>query len=752
MGTPAFRSLGYLTEDESFLINEKLTHIEPIEIPLPKAPAYDKITGYGLKPEEQFFHYEEYPETLRRMERDLRKTKKEENPKEPFLTLEDIRAHITQNSAKYAKEIKWIKSQWYYRLHGKWFFIKGKPHYISAWHWMFLNYYTMKDTKVSRPEYRDRDRRWYIACEYFFNEQIDENGEDLGRYCHLGINDIENRRQGKTSRVASVHLDYATRTLDFNGGIQGKDSKNSGMVFSNHVVFPFRKYPWFFSPLMSGSTDPAKSLSFKPQSIRHGGKGTVVSDKEGLESEVDWATTAEESHYDGEKKTFIHIDETAKLKRDVFSRHLVLRECVAQGAGLNRTGFMFNTTTVEETESDKQAGIDIMYSIQRFKILCDGSHYDRREGGSTETGLVNIFMPAHDGLEGCIDPWGFSEKEKALERIFSQRKKFEKLGHMSALAKYIRKFPVDYPEIFTPNAEDVYFDRTILTNRIKELQFKVNELIVNGNFERIDPGNLDSPVVFRAAQGGSGRFNLSLVNLEKYGYGSNEYYMKNGQRYPKNPRFIACGDPFKNNKTKSRGSRISKGGGAVFWLQDPDIDPNTKEVMDWESNRFVCTYQHRPGGTSNMSPKDEYCEDMIMMMEYFGALMYPERNVQDLIDYIEDRGRAGYFLYTIKQTKFGKQVEDLPGFDTVADKIKDELFKGLASHIRLHGMREKHIEILQDCMSINGISDMTNYDRLTAAMGCLKGAKSHYVKIYHQKHNSQKRFTMASVYGGNRYN
>jgi hypothetical protein len=749
MGHIAFRSLGYKVEDESFLINNELTHLEPIEIPLPKAPAYNRITGYGKKPEDQFFEYEKMPDTLIRLERELRKKKREENPKEPYLTLEDIREYVSQNSARFKNEIDWIKSQWYYRLNGKWFFINGKPYWLCGWHWFYVNYYKIKDPKVPKTHYRDRDRRWFNAAHYLINEQVENNIGDMV-FRHMGINDIECRRQGKTSRVASINLDICTISEDYKGGIQGKDSSNSENVFKTHVVYPFRKLPWFFKPLQSGSTDPAKKLDFKPQSTRFGGKGSVVEEKSGLESEIDWATTANESHYDNEKLSFVHGDEAGKLKQDIFSRHLVLRECCGQGAGTNRNGIMFYTTTVEETESDRKENTNITESIERFRKFSESSRFEKIKGKTTATGLITIFMPAHDGLEGYIDKYGFSLKEKAYEYIFEERKKIEETGHLSAFAKYIRKYPVDYPEIFTPNAEDVYFDRNIISKRIQQLQFdkKWKDCTVEGNFERVDPNNLDSSVRFTPCK--EGRFILSLTNLQKYGYMANDFYVKKGERFPRNPRFIASADPFKNNKTKSHGSRISNGGGAVFWIHDEEIDPVTKDIMEWESNRTVCTYEFRPSGKPNMTPKDEYCEDMVMMMEWFGALMYPERNVQDLIDYIEERNRTGYFLYTVKQTRYGKQIEELPGFDTTGDKIKDELFKGMAGYIRIHGERERHIEVLQDCMDINGIADMTHYDRLTSVMGCLKGTKSHYIKVYHNKQNSTKRFSMSSVYGGRR--
>lgn len=720
--------------DKGFYINDGDKDLEPIWIPLPEQPYRPtKIINRKKEAKDQKFEYEKQPEALTRLMKHLAREKRRNQGEDSVLTLEDVWDYISENKARYEDEIYWIKSQWYYRLNGKWFYINGKPYHISGWHWFYLNYYMLTDGVL--PDFRYSDWRWFNACEYLFNYTLDENKKDVGRLTILGVNYQDGRRMGKTSKVASIHLDLSTRSKNFNGGIQGMDENNGRTVFKKHMVYQYRMLPFFFKPLTRGSTDPAKVLEFRPQEVRMGSKGSVIEDKVGLETQVNYATTSSEGFYDKERMNFIHVDEPGKTKQDVNSRHQVLKECVAKGSGMVRIGFLMYTTTVEETTPE---------AMDSYRKVVDGSHINKMKNGSTITGMVNIFLPSHKNLEGYIDKYGFCDNEKALEKIMTTREEFRKIGDFDGLSRYIRKFPVKFRECFTPNAEDVNFDREILEKRILELQFEERNAVIRGNFKRINASNPDSEVIFEADA--DGRFYTSLTNIEKYGYKKNSYITIKGERHPANPMFMASADAFRFNKTKSKSKRISDGGGAVFWMHDEHLDPPSKEIKDYISNRFVLTYQYRPRGNSEMTPKKEYAEDMLMMCEYFGAYMYPERNISDIEDHFIERRRSGY-LYHDFNIVLGKIVyNEHPGFDT-NERSKDELFKGMESYIKIHGARDKHEELLTDCLNIGGLEEMTNYDRLTAAMGCLKGLKSKYKDL--KKPKKKVKATMGAVYGNN---
>jgi hypothetical protein len=153
------------------------------------------------------------------------------------------------------------------------------------------------------------------------------------------------------------------------------------------------------------------------------------------------------------------------------------------------------------------------------------------------------------------------------------------------------------------------------------------------------------------------------------------------------------------------------GAGAVYMYYDSSIDGN-RDISDWKTGRFVCTYEFRP------KDKQAYGEDMIMMCHYFGCQMFPEINVDFLWEYFETRGYSGYLFFPIDQHT-GK-VSRIPGAHT-GEKLKEEIFREWQYYIEKHGRRERHTEILEQCKEIE--DDMGDYDLFVAAGLALVAAK-----------------------------
>lgn len=734
--------LGYEEADKGFLVHEGDSVLKPIWIPLPEPPTEKKrITNYGLPPAQQFFQREVYPTGLKIMEQEVLNRIEEENSRVKLkihATVNDFWSELMSDTDKYQEEINWIKSQWYYRLNGKWFYIKGKPYYVCGWHWMYLNYY--KQQSGFLPDYWYKDWKWFNAVIFLYHEKATVGGKEI--YANDGINSVDGRRTGKTSKAASIELDLSSISQHFKGGIQGKDGDNSGDLFKEHIVMPFRYFPWFFKPETAGSTDPSEVLYFKNTAVRSGGRGTVVTQESGLESKIDFAGTQDEKKYDGKTLNYFINDEAGKLKKDVRSRHEVLRPCVRQG--LNRVGFMVYATTVEETESDRRSNTNITESIVRFYEHCKKSFYhERGEDGMTTNGMVNLYFPASEAYEGCIDKWGFPEKEKAEQMILGRRKRYLDKGDYRGLAQITRKHSLDFSECFIPDADDEYFDAKILQKGLNILQ-SIPPPIIQGNFVRKTP-DPESDVVFIPNE--NGKWIVSMRNLEHYGIKPNNKRKVNGKWRPIDPQFIISADPFRHNKTTTRGHGVSDGGGAVFWMHDEKRDPFTKDITEWVTYNFVATYQFRPKGTATVTPKEEYAEDMLMACEFYNAWMYPENNIKDIEEYFLKRDRDDYLLYDVKKTPSGISKSEKAGFNTSSPEVKDDLFKGLSGFISLHGLRIKHAEILRDCMQIRGLDDMTNFDRFTACCGCLKGITSMQIDMVKSTSNVQKQFSRQQVFG-----
>lgn len=427
------------------------------------------------------------------------------------------------------------------------------------------------------------------------------------------------------------------------------------------------------------------------------------------------------------------------VETNVDSRHQILKNCVSQGNGSVIGGFMMYPSTVGEMKAKGGA---------HYFSLCQKSHWERRgKVGQTISGLMNIFFKSEEGLEGFVDPYGNSvvhvptpqqikaaKREKNWEDRFKyavlgmgarqyledRRKSFLDSGDMDGYNEEVRLFPQSFAEAFRTEDGDIGFNTKKLNDRIDELKFIFKTKVRRGNFKWED--NIrDSRVIWEDDE--KGRWYRSKVLDENE---SNQKYRDGEDWFPINPKFTSSSDTFKLNKKNVQGKRFSDGGGSVFWDYDASID-GQRDIKNWLSHRFVCTYNNRP------DDRDDYCEDMLMMSVYFGAMMYPENNLTYVHDWFTERGYAGYLKYDW-DTKAGK-FKNNSGFNSGGES-KQDLFNEVRDYIERHVHREVHLDLLMECKSISGIEDMTNWDLFTAGAGSLKGSKSKHTKFL--QYNAQK--------------
>lgn len=717
----------YQDADRYAWVNVGDESLVPIRITLPECPAWDKIEGYGLDPYDQIVRREHIPSNIVLLEKEVRKNIKKDKSIRSIVGREKaihelLWDELSNNSEKFKAEIYWLKTQWYFKEHGKWFFVNGKPTFLDGWHWFFLNYWNMEGEGL--PDYRDRDRRWFHAQRFALEDTTvpkrDKDGnlmfhldgslqlKDIGTRVCLGTNNIKSRRVGDTSKTSCIHYCIISTEEEVHGGIQGEAEGTGEMVFKRHIMSAFKKMPFFFKPATL-SLNPQHELEFNSD------------DPEiGLASTIDYATTAHRSHYDGQKLRFYHGDEPAKIVTEsINERHRVVKNCLSVG-GLD--GFMIYTSTVGEMS--RRSG-------EKFFILAEQSHYEKRDkNGQTKSGIYNIVFAAWDGLQGFVGRFGESIIESptdeqipylkikiknesgeyigAREYKMNAREQLKEDGDIAALAEEKRLFPGNYLECFTPPANNIFFDVDILETRINYLKAHKEEW-VEGNFHRVGGG--DGDVVFRAEK--DGRFKISEL-LDK----SEGKVNHHGVWFPYNTdKRVASADAYRLEHTES--SEISNGGGAVRLKRDITIDTDDVPVDNWSTARTVCTYNYRP------STIEEYCSDMLNMCEYYGAMMYPEMNVTHVYDYFVRRGYQGYLLYDT-DTKTGKRAAN-PGFHSGIEK-KRTLFNLMRSEIKLHAARSRHMDWLKECLAISGLKDMTHYDLFTAVGGTLLAEQSQYGK------------------------
>lgn len=709
--------------------------LQKVRIPLPEPPDWKLIEGFGLPADEQVFTYEVYPKKLLLLEQELKDKydsffiNKEisANKRDKFFH-SDIYETIKANKDEYAEEIEWIKKQWGYRLYGKWIFIQGKPTYICGWHWMYLNYWNLEG--VGRPEYRYTDMLWFLSAWYAYRckeipviERIgdgtpvpvyEKDGTlkmmNVGYRTMFGFNVVKNRRAGDSSKASLITYEIISRLKQVRGGIQGNKESTAGQIFKDKMLVGISNMPWFFKPRMKNYT-ATKVLDFSDDSF--GG---------GLQSRIDYATTAKKNYYDNAKLKVYQAEEPGKtIGESILKRHNTIKECCSLHAKIY--GFMIYCTTTYD--DDDGVGIS-----EEFKKLCNESHFQiRNDNGQTISGLMNVFFPADMRLDGFFDIFGNpismnptkrqlkyiptkvynsnGEPIGAREFLLNQRKEAEREGKHDTLSDLKRAYPLCWRDSFTPPALNLIFNVNVIEERILYLENEGRGLTRKGNLVWLN-GVPDTQVIWIDDEI-NGRFTVSRMP-ESFGI-KKTTKKRYDSFYPLfKHKFIASADPFKIEQKDHY--KMSRGGGAVRWMYDPEVDGDKKSKYDYESQRLIMTYQYKP------NTLEEYYEDMLMMAVFWGAYMYPEENVPGLSKYFIDRGYSAFLLYEVDPIT--GRAKDTPGWTT--DRVnKPQLFNLVREDLEYHAHKCDHVEFLRDCISMRSPEDMRRYDRFTAVAGTIRG-------------------------------
>lgn len=690
----------YKPADKIVLLNDRDPNLQPIPIPLPSCPSFELIDGYGLPPDEQKFHRTHIPANLVKIIKSCD-------------TVDQIWAKIYGSLNDLTDEVNWIKKQWYHRLHGYWFFNDGQPIYITGQHYFYLNFFQI-DTGF--PKYRDRSRKHFLAMWYFNEYQgdfvdkvYDKTGtrvpnkygdpqEDTGHRTVFGVVYPKMRRAGASYESLDWVLERITRTVRSHSGIQGPDRVHGARAFKK-LVAAWRKLPFFFQPIYDGDNSPESKLNFINKT-----SGDVNAEL-GLESIVTFATTSNGLHYDQEKLLDYLREEPGKTERDnVYQSWDKIKNTLAQGDGSEIVGFSLFPSTVGEM--DKGGG------EQYFYICRDSDFYSRLPSGQTKTGMVLVFFPGDEGLEGFIDEHGNSvintptekqakfikRKVGAREYLLGQRNHYLQQGTPEAIEKYRehqRLYPLSLKEAFSSASGGIGFNELVLDKRIAELRFD-NQVTVRGNFAWSN--GFGSKVVFH--ENPEGRWIVSEQLPEEK---TNLRYFQDGQWYPDFPAsYMHCADPFNFDETE--GKRQSKGGGMAIKRRQKGLIET--DIRKWRTPDVVCTYSYRHGDTTL------YCEDMLMQTLYYGGKMNPEVNNEMVRKYfIKKNYRPFLYFYREEDGTFRKTA----GY-TLTGEMGNKILGSAVNHIENHGHRCNHLELLQQCKELKGRKDITNQD-LVAVFG-----------------------------------
>jgi hypothetical protein len=730
----------YSEEDKWFVLNDNDPYLTPIYISLPKAPPITRIAGYGKHIEDQRFERDKYPIRLKAFEQDLmRELKRKETIERDFringyTIYKEFWERMDTYYEDYQEEIKWIKNVWWHRINGYWFMNRGKPTYITGWHYTYLNFFYLGEAG-QYPDYRDRDRRWFLAQKYSYEctetfLDYDRKGKAVkvdGKYrmvdtkkrnCFGAVNS-KGRRMGDTTKALVPYHELGVITTGGLCGIMSFGGDSAEGIFDKKFIPAWQKFPIWMKPMYSNTNKPSV-IDYEPPRNVYG--------EDGLGSTLDVASTANQTAYDSKAVNFLLLDEEGKTKlQNINSRWATLKRCLQEGDVIK--GYSIHPTTVEEMEEG---------GGKQFYEMMENADFYRRiiDTGQTFNGLLRFFFRASDGRKGYIDSYGYSveyeptewQKEEGFVRgcfeiLNREREQLKKIGTTEAMAEYRehqRKDPLFYMDSFVSESGGLRFDYVKISENIERLHTQTKAR----RYNIITPPN-DKDGARMLIPDDDGKFLVSLdLPAERVNQRIRvlEYDpMKGMDMYTWRPRdmksFIASGDPinyFNAGDIRRTGKKFSKVGGVVFWNRDVRLDP-TDEIEKWESYRTIVTYLHSP------RDPDEYCEDLLNMCVYFGSPMYPEINKTAIWEYFVKRGYSGYLIYDIDPIT-GKQ-KNKPGC-YVGDKSEGFDLIELYTKYRLH--KEEHLELLEEMDSIKSIQDLTKHDLLAAFMCALIGSKGQY--------------------------
>lgn len=688
----------YLPALEHVLVNEDDESLVPVKIPQPKPPRPEEIANYGLDPEKQFYWCPRPSQKLielnERTDLFLKtptriRDRKVDTPEKRW-------KYLMENIEQYQDEYDFILDHWRRRMYGKWIYINGRPHYIPPTHEFFISSWM--------PERFQYDFR-YSQHKYF---QFHEMAKADPKCC--GDTWIKGRQIGATAATSSIVVGGISMAMNKFAAVQSYSEDNAKEnAFQTFIVNGYNNMFFYFKPIDEGHRNPKSEIVFQ-----RGNKYTGDSSFD-LGSRIMVGATG--PVFDGWRLAYYWRDEGGKCVRDnVDEVHNVHRICVNPTPEHIR-GHALYPTTVEEM--DKKGG-------KNFKKLVDKSHYDhphkdykRDENGMTQSGMYAFFLPADDGMMGYIDEYGFSERDRAKTAILNERKTYIMKDDNQGLADIRRKKPLKLRESFMSMGRGANFDVKILSDRIDEIEIDGKVEVVRGSmmWENDVP---DTRVIFYEDSDGFFVQSHMPAPALRNNFITELFAGKTVQAPSNDKMYIAGGDPFKSKETKVD-TKKSKGGGAVFWLRDQEIDPNTKPLSEWITHRFVCTYLGRP-------TRGAYSDDMIKMCVFYGCKINIEINFPWLEEIFISRNYDGYLwakpdIYTGFE---GDKTGTHAGTGTF-----EEICGAFTDYVKRHGMREQHLRLLRQLAEVD--DDMGPYDLFAAAGHAIKAAEYEYKKDKRRK-------------------
>ena len=632
---------GYNSDYDFIVISKtgkigQIIEIQNLRIALPAA---DEPFKRSEKKAEQYWEKQEYPKELSRI-------------KSRF-DWEEYPAEFKE------KWYDYIDNEFTRREQGYWFSNNGINTYITGTHYMYLQW---SKIDIGAPDFREANRLFFI-----FWEACKADARCYGM-CYL-----KNRRSGFSFMSSAELVNQATISSDARFGILSKSGADAKKMFTDKVVPISVNYPFFFKPIQDGMDRPKTELAYRVPASKLTRKkldaNESIKELEGLDTTIDWKNTGDNS-YDGEKLKLLAHDESGKWERpdNILNNWRVTKTCLRLGSRVIGKCMMGSTSNSIE----KGGG--------NFKKLYSDSNVKKRNrNGQTKSGLYSLFIPMEWNYEGFIDIYGhpvFDVPEKEIEGPFGDIIDQGVIEHWTnevdglksdpdGLNEYYRQFPRTESHAFRDESKQSLFNLQKLYQQIDYNDSLIKDRVVTRGSFSWNNGIKDTTVIF--TPNNSGRFYVSWTpnkNLQ------NNYYFKNGIKYPGNEHMGAFGcDSYDISGTVGGGGS----NGALHGM--------TKFHMDeGPTNHFFLEYIARP------QTAEIFFEDVLMACVFYGMPILIENNKPRLLYHFKNRGYRGYSMNRPDRqyNKLSKTEKELGGMPNSSEDIKQAHAAAIESYIEKH--------------------------------------------------------------------
>lgn len=605
---------------------------------------------------------------------------------------------------------KWspyIEQEFKRRREGLWFMNDGEETYITGHHYMFLQWSSID---IGYPTYLDFQRKLFVhlsACE-------------ADPRC-LGQIYTKCRRSGYTNMSAAVLVDEGSQVKEKLLGIMSKTGTDAQeAVFSSKVIPIFKGYPFFFSPIIDGTTNPRMELAFREPSKRITKKNKTTSRGEALDTIINWKNTTNNA-YDGSKTHMLLLDEAGKWlnPNDIREVWRIHRTCLLVGRRV--IGKAMVGSTVNPLDKGGREFRNLYY---------DSDPNDRNENGRTKSGLYKIFIPAYDAMEGFFSQYGLPIVEDPEvptltedgtitdigARTFLKNERKGQQNNSYELNEIIRQFPFTEDEAFRDSTKSSLFNIQKIYEQIQHNEELYPDPVVIGNFQWKD-GKMDTEVIF--APDPNGRWRVAWLAPTDI---RNKRKIENNKPVAPNGAFGVMGvDSYDLDTTLDY--RSSKGACHVY----------NKFSMEHPANMFVAEYASRPPLAKI------FYEDILMAAVFYGYPVLIENNKYGIARYFESRGYDEYLMnrpthLASTSSKMNVKTKGIPSnSQDVIQAHAQAIESFIHDHVGLHNETGKFGRMylnrtLEDWINFK-IDDRTKFDLTISSGLALLGAQKQVKEV-----------------------